>query len=399
MNVSRTLYSGFQTQEKLLDSGRFVEAILLFDTVLLPGSSILPSLVKSLGVHGVLRLLEEGRLALAGGFPTAQGTYDYKSPGFFQNRPVDRPLRYGFETIYVDPNNPNNPSVEKRIANDLEDVDCDNEHRNELQGQLTSTIRIIDPNSLRTSDDLRSDIARNDNLLLRLFVTCMEKEIGSSVDINQIHISVHEVSDEVFEITTNLDRLLGLQADALHEFLKKPFFTITGTNLQLRRMRAVGAASGLLPPQARLIANRIDFTSNIHLQSDMRREFTRIREISRVPVLDEGAKIDIELLLKLRNSDEARAFRDWLHESPKLSDQEVEDLLGGWKERLGEALKTKNVKVLRWLASTGVGVAEPITGIGLNVLDQFLGRFLPGMGPIGFIVGDYRRFLKSQEEK
>ena len=116
MNVSRTLYSGFQTQEKLLDSGRFVEAILLFDTVLLPGSSILPSLVKSLGVHGVLRLLEEGRLALAGGFPTAQGTYDYKSPGFFQNRPVDRPLRYGFETIYVDPNNPNNPSVEKRIA-------------------------------------------------------------------------------------------------------------------------------------------------------------------------------------------------------------------------------------------------------------------------------------------
>jgi hypothetical protein len=352
-----------------------------------------------MGVQGVLCLLEEGRLALAGGYPTAQGTYDYKHPGFFQNRPLDRPLRYGFETIYVDPNDPNNPSVEKRIASDLEDVDCGNEQRNELQDQLTSTIRIIDPNSLRTSDDLRLDIVRNDNLLRRLFVTCMEKEIDTSIDISQIDISVEEVSDEVFEITTNLDRLLRLQADALHEFLKKPFFTITGTNLQLRRMRAVGAASGLLPAQARLIANRIDFTSNIHLHSDLRREFTRIREISGVPVLDEGTKIDAELLLKLRNSDEARSFRDWLHESPKLSNQEVEDLLGGWKERLGEALKTKNVKVLRWLASTGVGVAEPVTGIGLSALDQFLGRFLPGMGPIGFIVGDYRRFLESQTEK
>jgi hypothetical protein len=225
----------------------------------------------------------------------------------------------------------------------------------------------------------------------------MENEFGGLVDINQIHISIEEVSDEIFEITTNLDRLLGLQADTLHEFLKKPFFTITGTNLQLRRMRAVGAASGLLLPQARLIANRIDFTSNIHLQSDLRREFTRIREISRVPALNEGTKIDIELLLKLRNSDEARAFRDWLHESPKLSDQEVEGLLDGWKERLGEALKTKNVKVLRWLSSTGMGVAEPVTGIGLSVLDQFLGRFLPGMGPIGFIVGDYRRFLEGQK--
>lgn len=399
MNVSRTLYGGFETQDKLLDSGGFVEAILLFDTILLPGSSILPSLIKILGVHGVVRLLEEGRLALAGGFPTAQGTYDYISPGFFRNRPLDRPLRYGFETIYADPNNPKNPSVEKRIANDLEGVDCDSKLRNELRDQLTSTIRIIDPNSLKTSDDLRSDIARNDDLLLRLFVTCMENEISESLDTNKINISVEEVSDEVFEITTNLDILTGLEIDALHEILKKPFFTITGTNLQLRRMRAVGAASGLLPPQARLIANRIDFTSNIHLQSDMRREFTRIREISKVPVLDEDAKIDIEQLLKLRNSDEARVFRDWLHESPKFSDQEVEDLLAGWRLRLGEALKTKNVKVIHWLASTGLGVVEPITGIGLSALDQFLGRFLPGMGPIGFIIGDYKRFLRSQKKR
>ena len=66
-----------------------------------------------------MRLMEEGRLALAGGIPNAQGTYDYKQPGFFQNRPLDRPLRYGFETIFVDPKNPNNPSVEERIAKDL----------------------------------------------------------------------------------------------------------------------------------------------------------------------------------------------------------------------------------------------------------------------------------------
>jgi hypothetical protein len=39
--------------------------------------------LDSAGLAGAIRLLEEGRLALARGIPNAQGTYDYKQPGFF----------------------------------------------------------------------------------------------------------------------------------------------------------------------------------------------------------------------------------------------------------------------------------------------------------------------------
>jgi hypothetical protein len=73
-------------------------------------------------------------------------------------------------------------------------------------------------------------------------------------------------------------------------------------------------------------------------------------------------------------------------------------LLGGWRQKLGEALKTKQAKVFRWLASTGIGVAEPISGMIISGVDQFLGKFLPGMGPIGFIIGDYKRYLDKQSK-
>jgi hypothetical protein len=39
--------------------------------------------LDSAGLAGAIRLLEGGRLALAGGIPNAQGTYDHNQPGFF----------------------------------------------------------------------------------------------------------------------------------------------------------------------------------------------------------------------------------------------------------------------------------------------------------------------------
>ncbi|XOF33983.1 MAG: hypothetical protein ACL93V_01400 [Candidatus Electrothrix sp. YB6] len=339
-------------------------------------------------------------MALAGGIPNAQGTYDYKKPGFFQNRPLDRPLRYGFETIFVDPKNPNNPSVEERIAKDIaktkRNPGIDSGKLSRIQGRILETLRFIDPASLKTIDAFRTDIANKENILKRLFIDYLKRTTNFSVDHAKVELNVEEVSDEVFEVTTNLGDLLGLGGEEIHEMIKKPFFGVTGTNLQLLRMQAVGAASGLTPLQVDFIADRIDFTSNIHLQSDFRHEFTRIREIAEVPVLDAGLKVDVDMLLRLRDSDEARILRDWLHDSTKLTDEEVKDLLGGWKQKIGEVLKTKKAKSVRWLASTGIGIAEPISGMVIGGLDQFLGKFLPGMGPIGFIIGDYKRYLDKQ---
>lgn len=254
-------------------------------------------------------------------------------------------------------------------------------------------MRVIDGSSLKTSDDFRVDIESKQEFLVGLFIDSLAKDLP--IHTLKFQMAIEEVHDEVFQINTNLGKILSLNDERLHELFKKPFFEITGTNLQLHRMRAVEAASGFTEVQANIVSKRIDFCSKLHTQSDVRPTLTRVIDIAKAPSLEPSSLIDVDELIRLRDSNEARAFRDWLQRSQELQDSEFEELLTGWRNRLGETLKMRNVKGLRWLTSTGVGSIEPITGVVFSALDFFLDRFLPGMGPIGFIVGDYKKFIQS----
>jgi hypothetical protein len=397
MTISRTLYAGFTSSDGHFDAGKFVEAVLLFDTVLISNHSILPELIRSTEVSGFLRLLEEGRLAVVGGGPSAQGTYDFKSPGFFSHKPLNRPLRFGFETIYVDPKNPKNLSNEDRLARDLkktkEIAAVNDVQLNEIHASILPTMRVIDGSTLKTSDDFRADIESKQEFLVEIFIDSLEKELP--IHTSNVQISIEEVHDETFQINTNIGKILNINDERLHELFKKPFFEITGTNLQLHRMRAVEAAAGLTEVQTDITARRLDFLSKLHTQSDIRPTFARVIEIARVPFLEPRSVIDVAELIELRESSEACAFRDWLQHSQKLQDNEIEELLTGWRNKLGETLKTRNAKALRWLSSTGAGTLNPITGILFSTVDFILDKFLPGMGPIGFIVGDYKKYIQS----
>jgi len=400
MTISRTLYAGFTISDGHFDAGKFVEAVLLFDTVLISDPSILPELIRSTGVSGLLRLLEEGRLAVVGGGPSAQGTYDFKSPGFFSNKPLNRPLRFGFETIYVDPKNPKNLSAEDRLARDLkktkEIAAIEDDLLDEIHASILPTMRVIDGSTLKTSDDFRADIESKQEFLIGLFIDSLEKDLP--IQTSNFKIAIEEVHDEIFQINTNLGRILNINDERLHELFKKPFFEITGTNLQLHRMRAVEAAAGLTEVQTNITAKRLDFLSKLHTQSDARPTLARVIDIANVPSLEPSSTIDVAELIVLRDSSEARAFRDWLQHSQELQDNQIEELLAGWRNRLGEMLKTRNAKALRWLTSTGAGSIEPVTGILVSTVDFFLNKFLPGMGPIGFIVGDYKKYIQSHSK-
>ncbi len=209
-------------------------------------------------------------------------------------------------------------------------------------------------------------------------------------------ITLEEVSPDIFQINTNLGSLLGKNDVEIHDLFKKRFFDITGTNLQLQRMQAVDAIAGLNPVQASITAKRLDFLSRVHVENDTRGELTRIIEIADIPKLPVGAKFDINSLVKLRDSDEAAAFRNWIHKSSSMSDQEVKDIVHNWKKKLGEIIGTDNAKGLRWLSSTGLGSLEPVSGTIFSGVDFFLDKFLPGMGPIGFITSDYKKYVRSQ---
>lgn len=119
-----------------------------------------------------------------------------------------------------------------------------------------------------------------------------------------------------------------------------------------------------------------------------------------MPVLELSSDLDVGALIKLRNCEEAILFRDWIHKSQSLTEAEILELITGWRNRSGETLKSKKAKVIRWLISTGAGAVfgTPI-GVGVGTLDNYLGKLLPGTGPIGFIERDYEKFIEEQNKR
>lgn len=402
MTISKTIYTGFATEEREFDINEFIMATLLFDEVLASDPGVIPNLVRAIGKAGLLRIVEEGRLSVVGGGPSAQATLDYRNPGFFANRPLKRPLQYGFETIFVDPNNPNNHSVEDRLLIDImrekEGFSLAESEAKEIHKLLLPFLRVIDGKTLDYGQEIHDDVRNKQELISGLLLSGLARIHNLPVFVMNVELSVDEVSENIFQVNTNLGKLLAKDVSEVHELLKKPFFEITGTNLQLLRMKAVEAASGLTEAQSRVIAKRVDYLSKLLAQTDSRSEFTRVCSVTNTPRLPVDHPIDIDQLIDLRESPEAYAFRDWLQTSQQFSDKEIKEITSNWRKKVGEILSTENAKGIRWLSSTGAGaLIGDATGTITSGLDYFLDKFFPGMGPIGFITGEFNEFIRKQK--
>jgi len=351
MTVSRTIYTTFATETTEFDINQFILSVLLFDSVLVSNPEIIPNLVQAIGLSGVIRLVEEGRLSVVGGGPTAQANYDYRYPGFFENRPIHRPLRFGFETIFVDPQSPRNHSVEERLLIDLkkekDGFSLDESTAKELFDHLLPSIKVINGNSLNYGDEIRDDILNKQKLVVDLFLSGLARVHNIPVYVMNMELSVEEVADHIFQVNTNLGKLLNISVEETHNYLKKPFFEITGTNLQILRMKAVDAASGLTEAQSKITAKRIDFISKVLIEADSRPDFTRICKVTNTPELPVGNTINVDQLIELRESPEAYAFRDWLQNSQQYTDKEIEEITSNWKRKIGEVLNSQNAKGIR----------------------------------------------------
>ncbi len=243
---------------------------------------------------------------------------------------MKRPLQYGFETIYVDPNGPNNHSVEDRLLIDImrekDGFALDKTEAREIHDLLLLSLRVIDGKSLNYGQEIHDDVQNKQDLISGLLLSGLARIHGLPVFVMNVDLSVSEVSENIFQVDTNLGRLLSKDVIEVHELLKKPFFEITGTNLQLLRMKAVEAASGLSEAQSGIISKRVDYLSKLLAQTDRRSEFTRVCRVTNTPRLPENHSIEIVQLINLRESTEAHAFRDWLQYSEKYSDKEIDEI-------------------------------------------------------------------------
>lgn len=267
-----------------------------------------------------------------------------------------------------------------------------------IRDTLLPSMKVIDGKTLNYGHEIYDDVQNKQELISSLLLSGLAREHNIPIYAFNVNLSVEAVADNIFQVNTNLGKVMNKSAEEIHELIKKPFFEITATNLQLLRMKSVDAVSGFTEVQSTIISQRIDFVSKLIYQMDSKPEFTRICRLTNTPVLPHDHSINIDQLIELRESSEAYAFRDWLQNSNKFSDAEIEEITSSWRKRTGEVLNGKNAQGLRWLAATGADfLIGDATGIITSGLDHFLDKFFPGMGPIAFITKGYTNFVHEQK--
>jgi len=113
--------------------------------------------------------------------------------------------------------------------------------------------------------------------------------------------------------------------------------------------------------------------------------FARMQKISGVPDIGEAfaaKQIAPAQLLDLRYSKHCQALRDWFYEGSPA--ERASDTLRRYVDSVGKPswIESLPIKVLRFVSTTTLGAAEPISGAAVSAVDTFLlSKWFPGRSP------------------
>lgn len=123
------------------------------------------------------------------------------------------------------------------------------------------------------------------------------------------------------------------------------------------------------------------------------KQFERVIELTDVPDFKPGQKVNIELLLRVRDSAECREFREWLPTLEDRTDAEIRDAVSAIRAKMALLASSAGGKLVRLAATTGIGlipIVGPIAGAAAGAIDSFLiEKLLPRSGIVAFLSETY----------
>ncbi|BCL61975.1 hypothetical protein DGMP_26680 [Desulfomarina profundi] len=111
-------------------------------------------------------------------------------------------------------------------------------------------------------------------------------------------------------------------------------------------------------------------------------------------------EVNIEKLLDIKHSEEFILFREFLRNSNKLGDKELEKIFKSLKAKFSTATNSPIGKTIRFLVGAGIGlipgVGTPLS-LAVSAADQYLfDKVMPSKGIITFINKGYPSIFKEK---
>jgi hypothetical protein len=214
-------------------------------------------------------------------------------------------------------------------------------------------------------------------------------------------LAVHQEAQDTFRVETDLHDRLRISEASAHKIVEEGIMGIAHLSQTVGEMKAYSAISGFRDEELPLFRHKLDFLADIASSQTRERSFQRVIDVAGLPHFptDEGM-IDVERLMKIRDSSEAREFRDWLGGIGQANEKEIKDRVAGLRAKTGLTVSSLAGRAMRFLVTTALGIMPRavVPAVAISVLDQFvLDKFLPRSGIAAFVNELYPSIFDSEK--
>ena len=370
-----------------VDLGTFVTRILLSDTYVL--ESVQPQdlilLTDAFDQSGIATLFQAGALKLFyGGFTIGQTGQVRADMNFHDNNKRLPLCSYSFSDIRPADQENRYVTAYKILNKNLQDAIAVN--------------RIIIPHDFKADvfGGFYGDI-RGNSSVLEAAVRHDLKTRG--IKPKELKLSIEETDPEDFRVENDLVYTYGVAEQMAHRVIERAILAAADVNMRFVQMKTCDAVSGITEKDLPVLQAKLGAAASLLQTSEDERRLVRVQKLAGLqePVFGQS-KVDAEKLLKIRESDDCRAFRDWLANTDSLSAKEVKDRVRGLNARIRHTINSTPGKTVRLLISVGLSYlphTAGIVGVGASVVDSFIvERLAPRDAVVAFLSDLYPSVFK-----
>ena len=363
---------------------RLIESIILFDTVVVKHTllSNLSNVVEMFGYEEVLSLIRSDAIE-----PSIR-------LGKIAKLNTGKPyLEYHFSTISFAEEE---EKISKDIYGDFEGSYTEKKDVQRLIDEISSKLFLTPEESLaKLQEQFKKDLTLGYPHVKTAITKKSKDRFNAELSEEDIDIEVDCLGSSEYDgftkykVESNIPFLLNINLKKTHDLISKSLLGVAGLNERISEMRDFNAMSGAPYEDYPIFNRKLKFLQDQITPKAQVDRWHRVLELGDFPDLKEAVStgnIDLSKVIEIRKTDEVKEFRSWLWSTDSLSDAEIRERASGFRSRIAQVLQGKASQTLRWIATTGVGIAEPVTGLTLGAIDEFIiDRLFPKSGAMMFL--------------
>ncbi|MFW2556732.1 hypothetical protein [Aliarcobacter butzleri] len=380
--------------EDTFDSDSFIQRLFLFDNYIIESIRLkeIPHIINLIGYDGLLILLKSNILRIK------CDVNQFGEVGRLRDRPDGNEKildyeQYSFNII---------SSVESyyltKCFKEIESrVGLSKKEFIKLKEAISDNL-VRAPKELgqKTLNGCLEEINRSEHLISLLIKNIINEDLNIKIKESDIKLNIEIISNNDILVESNLHTEFKEKFDLSksHEIVSKALLSLVSTNLKFEVMETFNTKTLLNDKDTVCIDKKLQFLikdANIN-----EKNFSRVLEIKNYPKLNlrPDIKVNIDKLIEIRESKNCIEFRNWINTVDKLTNDEINDYLKSYRDTIKNFLIHPGGKTLRFLATTSVGILNPIAGVTLSAIDTFLiDKFLGTNGSKIFLSEDYARIF------